>query len=445
MSLPLEDGSRIGVIGGGPAGSLFAYFALLFAERLDLELSVDIYEPRDFSKPGLGGCNRCGGVVSESLIQAMALEGINLPSNIVQRGIDSYILHTKDSNVRLDTPLMEKRIAAVHRGGGPTEGCSVARGGLDGYLLDLACQKGATVIRAGVDKVARDAGRPQVCLEQSTQTYDLLVGATGVNSYGRQIFEDLGFQGRSPKTSQAYITELELGPEATNEYFSRSIHVFLLDLPQLSVASVIPKGGFVTVCLLGQGVDQKLIEAFFKTDAVRQCFPITWRFEEGLCQCTPKINVGGVTRPFLDRVVLIGDCGVTRLYKDGIGTAYRTAKAAARTAIFGGVSAKDFEKHYLPFCEKITRDNRFGSLLFTFMHLTKHLTPMLRGILAMAAGEQYGPDTPRPMNTVLWDMFTGSAPYREVFFRIMNPRFVLRLFWESARSMSRDHKKREER
>jgi flavin-dependent dehydrogenase len=449
MSLPLEDGSRIGVIGGGPAGSLFAYFALVFAERLGLDLRVDIYEPRDFSKPGLDGCNMCGGVVSESLIQAMALEGINLPSTVVQRGIDSYVLHTKDAIVRLDTPLQEKRIATVHRGSGPTDARKVAGGGLDGFLLDLACKQGATVLKTAVNKMGWDNGRPRVDFDQSTQTYDLLVGATGVNSAGRQIFEDLGFQSRPPKTAQAYITELDLGQEATNKYFSSSVHVFLLDLPHLKVASIIPKGDFVTVCLIGQALDRELIEAFFKNDAVRRCFSIPWKPVEGICHCSPKINVGGATRSFIDRAVLIGDCGVTRLYKDGIGTAYRTAKAAARTAVFGGVSAKDFERHYLPLCRTITRDNRFGSLIFTFVHLIKHLPPLLRGTLAMAAREQAGSEaglgSPRPMSLVLWDMFTGSAPYREVFSRTMELRFMGRLFWESARSIGGGRKKREEK
>ena len=67
-STELVDGSRIGVIGGGPAGSLFAYFALRFAEQMELRLSVDIYEPRDFTKPGSAGCNMCGGIVSETLV-----------------------------------------------------------------------------------------------------------------------------------------------------------------------------------------------------------------------------------------------------------------------------------------------------------------------------------------------------------------------------------------
>lgn len=36
------------------------------------------------------------------------------------------------------------------------------------------------------------------------------------------------------------------------------------------------------------------------------------------------------------------------------------------------------------------------------------------------------------MSTVLWDMFTGSAPYRDVFYRTLDPRFLGRFMWESA-------------
>src|ERR1700693_141859 len=121
MGAGLEDGSRVAIIGGGPAGSLSAYFLLPFADRMDLDLRVDIYEPRDFTKPGPAGCNMCGGIVSESLVQALAIEGINLPSSIVQRGIDSYALHTDADRIRIDTPLNEKKLAPIHRGGGPRE------------------------------------------------------------------------------------------------------------------------------------------------------------------------------------------------------------------------------------------------------------------------------------------------------------------------------------
>ena len=46
--LNLQDGSRVAVIGGGPAGSFFTYFLLKMAEEIDLELEVDVFEPRFF-------------------------------------------------------------------------------------------------------------------------------------------------------------------------------------------------------------------------------------------------------------------------------------------------------------------------------------------------------------------------------------------------------------
>jgi hypothetical protein len=117
--LKLKDGSRVGVIGGGPAGSFFSYFLLDMAERVGLRLHVDIYEPRDFSSPGPPGCNMCAGVVSESLVQTLATEGINLPPTVVQRGIDSYVLHMDVGSVRIESLRREKRIAATFRGVGP--------------------------------------------------------------------------------------------------------------------------------------------------------------------------------------------------------------------------------------------------------------------------------------------------------------------------------------
>lgn len=84
-SLALENGSRIAVVGGGPAGSFFSYFLLRMAKRIDLELCVDIYERKDFSVFGAAGCNMCAGVISESLIQALSIEVVELPADVVQR------------------------------------------------------------------------------------------------------------------------------------------------------------------------------------------------------------------------------------------------------------------------------------------------------------------------------------------------------------------------
>ena len=53
-TLKLEDGARVAVIGGGPAGSFFTYFLLELSNRVGLEVAVDIYEPKDFTNLSSG-------------------------------------------------------------------------------------------------------------------------------------------------------------------------------------------------------------------------------------------------------------------------------------------------------------------------------------------------------------------------------------------------------
>jgi len=433
MRMTLSDGSRVGVIGGGPAGSLFAKFLLTFGQRIGLRYHVDIYEPRDFSQPGPAGCNMCGGIVSESLVQALAADGITLPPEIVQRGIDSYVLHTDTQSVRLGTPLKEKRIAAIHRGGGPRDLREAKWGGLDGYLLRLVRELGANVIPRRVDDVSWEGQRPVVRLSGSTQPYDLLVGATGVNSAGWYLYEKLGLRSTQPKTSRAYITEVPLGFEAITRYFGSAMQIFLLTLPHMDVAAIIPKGDYLTVCLLGRAIDHDLVTAFFQHPAVARCFPPQVTPGEGVCHCGPRINVSEASRPFADRVVLVGDCGVTRLYKDGIGAAYRTAKAAAKTAVFSGVSSADFRKRYWPVYRAIAMDNRYGMLVFFLVRSLRRFGPLREAVLRMAEREQADRAARMRMSTVLWDMFTGSAPYREIFLRTLEPGFVGRYLRECVR------------
>ncbi len=295
-----------------------------------------------------------------------------------------------------------------------------------------------------VTDVGWDDGRPQVRLKDTAQSYDLLVGATGVNSSGWDLYEKLGFRPKRPQTTKAYITELKLGNKAITQHFGSSMHIFLLNMPRLDCAAIIPKGEHLTVCLLGRDIDGELIDSFFKSPAVGRCFPNTWKAAAGECHCSPKISVHEAARPFLDRVVLVGDCGVTRLYKDGIGAAYRTAKAAARTAVFAGVTARDFQRHYWPSYRTIARDNRFGSFMFGVVHWIKALGPLVRGVVKMTSSEQTHPGAARRMSIVLWDMFTGSASYRDVFMRTLDPRFLGRFGWESALALGRDGRRKGE-
>jgi flavin-dependent dehydrogenase len=435
-TLELDDGSRVAVIGGGPAGSFFTYFLLDMARRKGIDIQVDIYEPRDFSKPGPVGCNMCGGIISESLVQNLAVEGISLPPSVVQRGIDSYILHMDVGSVHINTPLQEKRIGAVYRGPGPRNLKEFKWGSFDGHLQKLAVEKGATVIRERVSDVAWDEGRPEVKTKgQPPKSYDLLVVSVGVNTAALKLFQGPEIAYRPPATTKTFIREYYLGEEKVSQILGSSMHVFLLDIPRLEFAAIIPKGDYVSLCLLGDGIDRDLIHAFLDTPEVKQVLPPDMDLEKGACQCSPRINVQGAVQPFGDRIVFIGDSGVTRLFKDGIGAAYRTAKAAATTAIFKGVSEADFRSHYLPACKAISRDNTIGKFVFGVTSQIQHRRFARRAMLRMTQREQKNLDSKPRMSTVLWDMFTGSAPYHEILMRTLHPSFWLRFGGDLVNSL----------
>lgn len=42
-------------------------------------------------------------------------------------------------------------------------------------------------------------------------------------------------------------------------HFGSAMHIFLLDIPRLEFAAMIPKGDYLTVCLLGRHIDRDLI------------------------------------------------------------------------------------------------------------------------------------------------------------------------------------------
>ena len=435
--LELVDGSRVAVIGGGPAGSFTSYFLLEMAERADLDIQVEIYEPRDFSCVAPGGCNMCGGIISETLVQNLAAEGINLPDTIVQRGIQSYVLHMDVGTVRIETPADEKRIGAVYRGAGPRDIQVRKWGSFDHHLEELAVQRGAHVTRGRVTEISMDNGRPSIALKGGeAQSYDLLVAAVGVNSPALKLFKELEFGYEPPETTKTFIREYYLGEEVIANTLGDSMHVFLLNIPRLEFAAIIPKGDYASVCLLGEEIDKELVDSFLNSPEVRECMPEEWVPEPRSCQCSPRIAVKGAIQPYGDRIVFVGDCGVTRLYKDGIGAAYRTAKACATTAVFEGVSEEAFEKHYGPILKTIRRDNAIGKVTFSTTKVIQMLPFARRAMLRMTQKEQSIPERHKDISQVLWDMFTGSAPYKDIFIRTLHPRFLGRLSWELLASVA---------
>lgn len=418
----LDDGAKIAVIGGGPTGSFFSIFALKMAKMIDKELNLTIFEPKDFTKDGPGGCNRCGGVISELLVQMLAIEGINLPNSVIRKGINSYNLHTEQGDVYIATPSFEKSIATVHRGGGPKGVAETEKESFDGFLLSEAKKEGATHKLVMIDRLDKKNGKPVLFSRgQEIGEFDLVVGTFGLQSRAARLFENFGFGYTRPQTITAAIGEIGLDRSIISEYFGNSIHLFLLPTKDIKFGAMIPKDSYVTLCVLGKNVTGKVVDDFMAHPKVRAVLPESIPLKLN-CRCFPKMNVGAPKKPFSDRVVTCGDAGSTRLYKDGIGAAYIMGKAAAQTAVFHGVGSEHFHEHYLPVYKSIVNDNLYGRFLFAVTDIYRKNPLFCRGMLSVVKKEQADQNSSKILSSILWDMFTGNERYRNVFQRTLDVR-----------------------
>lgn len=436
-NLELDDGACIAVVGGGPAGSFYAYFALDHAERFGLDISIDIIEAKDFNKCGPAGCNNCGGIVSEYLIQMLSAEGIVLPKEVVRKGIGTYTLHLEQGSTVIEAPVNEQRIASMYRGLGP-KGCKPnGQKSFDDHLLELCKSKGANIINDRVTDMDHTLDGVIVRTKnQFEKKYDLVVGAVGLNQKTFSLFKKICPSFVSPKVTRTYICELQLERDVIDEYFGNSMHVFLLDMPNIKFGALIPKSNYVTLVLLGNNIDKDIATGFLNSPAVKKCFPPDADLDKmKACNCFPYINVGMAKSAYNDRVLLIGDSATSKLYKNGIGAAYITAKAAANTTIFEGISKKHFKKYFMPTCRRLERDNSVGKFIFMITTIIQKTYFIKRAMLQLVIKEQKRNRPQRKLSSILWDTFTGSAPYTDIFIRFLNYKVLIPLFGLSIKSI----------
>lgn len=435
--LALEDGSNIAVIGGGPSGSFFSYFAIKMARMLGRDLNITIFEPKNFTDKGPAGCNHCGGVISELMVQSLAVEGISIPTPVVQRGINSYQLYTERGDVLIETPAREKTIASVYRSGGPDDYTVLDKESFDNFLLQTAVKEGARHVRRTVDLVKSEDGMPVLYSgDEILMKADLVVGAFGVNGWKTPDLTglDLGYTG--PTTTPAAIAEIRLDPEYISEKFGNSIHLFLLPVKNIKFAALIPKNSYVALCMIGKKLNRNLMDEFLGHPKVSQLFP-EGKLEDLSCMCLPIMNIGATVKPVADRVVMIGDAGSTRLYKDGIGAAYFMAKSAAKTSVMHGVAEKDFKRYFMPDYKSLITDNRFGKFLFFVTDLFREygfMTSAMLRVVKIESGDGIGER--KILSSVLWDMFTGNERYKDVFFRAISPELIRRMIVSTLRQVT---------
>ncbi|MFQ5460943.1 MAG: NAD(P)/FAD-dependent oxidoreductase, partial [Anaerolineae bacterium] len=404
----LRSGSHVAIVGGGPAGSMCALGILKHTRQAGLPVDVTIFEPRDFRLPGPWGCNMCAGLIPVRELAALEKVGIKLPPRVVRARIRSYTLHTAAGEVRVTQPDPQGDVVSVYRGNGPRDGGGWGKNvSLDGFLLEAARNAGAEVILARVDHVSM-APRPVVTARSRRYSADLVVLATGVN---RRALSISGLKYRPPPRRQMAQTEVCRPAGPSGDVLTRSVHVFLPQGNSIAFGSLVPKGPCVSVSLLGGDVGPGALQRFLQHPEVQAVLP---RATSRACRCRPHVAVGAGSPLFADRFVAVGDAGITNLYKNGIGAAFRTALRAADTAVHSGLSAADFRRGYGPVCRGMALDNLAGRFLFGFTEVFKHHSRLASPHLQAVTAEQSLPEDQRLLCRLLWGMFTGTYPYRQL-------------------------------
>ncbi len=441
-SLRLLTGDRIAVVGGGPAGSFFAIHLLREARQVDLDLEVVIIEkrgPTDLNFDGYQcrGCNFCAGVISPRLNQVLETSGLSVPEEVIQGRIDHVWIHGRWKNFRLRVPE-NQRMYSVYRGSLPGKGRD-SPAGFDGYLLAEAVKEGARVLHGEVETVAYSrSGKPVLTVkpglgERFSFEASFVSFATGINAH-------YGVEGRSDaliasikrlnpsfvpgRARKTLIFELDVGEGYLQHNLNREMYFIEFGSGQLAIehTALIPKGRFLTVAMIGRCVDgailprdsRRLVKDFLFLPQVERILPGISAAPLG-CVCAPKMAVTAASSPCGDRFALIGDAVGSRLNKDGLYSAFRTAIKLAQVVLHEGIDRQTLDRGYSKTIQWLEDDNRAGRIVYAVSR-TAFAMPFLSRIVYQAFATEYKvrDEHSRPLSRMLWKIASGTADYREI-------------------------------
>jgi NADH:ubiquinone reductase (H+-translocating) len=426
----MTEDSRVAVVGGGPAGCFFALYLHQYALDHGFKPDITIYESRDFGRPGLRGCKGCAGILSSSLLSSLAELQLTLPEEIIQQRIDGYNILSPYTSITMSNPDKDAQVVSVFRGSGPRL-CEGRRPiGFDGWLLAETQKRGVRIEDRSIDSIL--AGRPmRLHVSDEIRDFDLIVLATGVNAKPVHLE---GLKYISPKTQTMAQDELKVETTRIHPFPANVAHAFLIPRSGLIAGCFVPKGSFLNVSVLNKTEQPISVSEFLQNEIVKNTLHSQY---ERVCGCSPRVTITSARHYYADGFVAVGDAAVSRLYKDGIGSALRTSRKAAWTVARHGFSHRAFRRHYKPLCRSIDRDNRWGKALFWLNDKVKDSRTFLWMQHRLIGDEQIANRGPRPFTKAVWGMFTGSYSYRSIARMTFNPTALYRLFLALLRELAR--------
>ncbi|GAB4367163.1 MAG: hypothetical protein Kow00128_11370 [Deltaproteobacteria bacterium] len=423
---PLPDGSSIGVIGAGPAGSFFALHLLSLSKERGRSFRITLIDRKIFDCAGPEGCNMCAGAIGVVMVDKLKALGLAIDPRVIRRIADGYEIHGMDVSVNVVNPE-RGAIYTVFRGGGPVV-ASEARKSFDQYLLDAAMARGASFLQDRVERIERIPGGFRLGFpDGSSRAFDFLVGAFGVNT---AISGQLEIPYIPPRTWHTVQAEIPADNETIERALRNRIHILPAVGRTIRFLAITPKDDFLTLTGIGKHVRIRDLRREMKENRVlASLLPPGARI---LCHCHPQVPVGVGKHPFADRIAIIGDAFVSRYLKNGIESAHDTARILAEALLEHGPTEPALRQHfYRPCVRRFRYDNRWGKVLFgiyeAVLRKRRFSDAYLRGV-----GEE-GEGVRGTQARILWSVFAGDAPYREIAREAFTPRAIMDL-WRSLRA-----------
>jgi flavin-dependent dehydrogenase len=386
------------------------------------------------------GCNYGAGGISPRMCDILDDLQLAVPEMMIQSRVESLTIQGHWKNVELAVPP-ERSMLSVFRGSQPATRSDRAAS-FDALLLEQAISDGARLISGDVREVGySDTFRPLVCFETESETQalevDFLALATGVNHVAGpplpkgRLFRSLqtmmpGFT--PPRLRRTIVGEIKV-PDSILAQMQGEVHFIeygSADL-RLEMCSIIPKAEFVTVVLVGPAIDRtsshteqiEVLNRFLALPHVKKLLPGPHSLG---CACGPSLVTGIARSAVGDSVAAIGDLATSRLYKDGIYSAYETSRTLAHTILTRGTDRRNLRKAYWPRVVAISRDNRFGRIVFLLHRITFN-TPILSRVFYQAIFTERKTRTrpDRKLEHTLWSIASGDAPYRDILRSMLHP------------------------
>uniref|UniRef100_UPI004024CC4D NAD(P)/FAD-dependent oxidoreductase n=1 Tax=Candidatus Tripitaka californicus TaxID=3367616 RepID=UPI004024CC4D len=390
---PLEDGQRVIIIGGGPAGSSCAIALKNLGRKLGRDIDVVLYEGMQYGPDSI----KRVGVLAPPLVQTLENTlGVNFPCQLVARKIVGYYLHSGRYSIRL---YMGANLSYVAH--------NVA---LDAYRLGMAIRMGVRVLPGRVKDIKISPHEVSVEGESGGTRGDVLVGAFGLDSFTAGLLEKVTPY-RRPRVLHSIMTKIT----APTEYLlgcEDYIHVFLPSMGEVEFGVVTPKLTHFIVNIAGRRVSHEALRRFLALPEVAKLIPAdalaAWFTSGGPVSPPIPFPLEPARNSYGDRYVAVGDAaGLVRAYKgNGINSACVTGAKAAEVMLTAGISHEAFLYHYLHAFSDIIKDLPYGRAVRRLVLFGEGYG--LLPLVIHAAGKD------RTLVNVLIDFLSGHKTYHRI-------------------------------